>query len=173
MGSFPHPSSTRGGEPCAPAGARPSFSPSHRQDCGKGGHPVCPCPDTLVTHLQPSDPESPRVYAIILASLRPGVPGGRVATALSGPRPCLHPLPELSAWGPGSLGVFLCLASHSRAAGCVWPLSACPCPAGPALQGAKGQARAPGAGRNRPRQGAVWSGDSPPSSPGRLRLGIP
>lgn len=148
----------RGGEPCAPAGARPSLlllpcPVASRlvtgRTTGREGHPGRPCPEL------PCHPS---------AAIR-----SRVALPASTPSSSPHR-------GPGCLGaVWGCLrpAPCSWAAGCVWPLSL-PLPG---HASSPRRSRRPGSGtwvlvRTGPRQGAVWSGDPPPSSPGRLSLGF-
>lgn len=116
---------------------------------GREGHPGRPCPEL------PCHPS---------AAIR-----SRVTLPASTPSSSPHR-------GPGCLGaVWGCLrpAPCSWAAGCVWPLSL-PLPG---HASSPRRSRRPGSGtwvlvRTGPRQGAVWSGDPPPSSPGRLSLGF-
>lgn len=108
---------------------------------------MCPCPE------HPCHPS---------AAIRPRVTLP-VSTPSSSPRR-----------GLGCLGaVWGCLrpAPCSQAAGCVWPLSL-PLPGQLSKEEPKARLRHLGAGQHRPRQGAAWSGDPPPSSPGRRILGF-
>lgn len=112
---------------------------------------------TLVPRLQPSGPESPSVYAIIFASPRPGVPGGRAATAPSSQGPLCTPSPSCH---PGGVSLPSPLLPGSRVGG-----PSQPAPAQPdqlSEEELKARLGNPGAGRrarplgqNRPRQGAV------------------